>query len=158
MASYPSPIQEHGREGEDGFDYYVDDVSPSGCSWFCLKWWRGGRGDRAHPYMRHCDGNGDESWVMSKFKKVREFTEVAAGPKWKNFIRKVGGYCHWRSDKKRNNNSRFGYDAESYALNFDGAGNREEEDVLLMKGFSARFASSFKKENEQEGQPGIGLS
>ncbi|KAI6682369.1 hypothetical protein NL676_036250 [Syzygium grande] len=149
---YPSPIQEHGHEGEDGFDYYADDVSPSGCGCFCLKWWQGG--SRAHPYMRR-GGDGDESWVMSRLKKAREFTEVVAGPKWKNFIRKVGGY--WRSDKKRNNNtSKFGYDAESYALNFDGGGDRGEEDGLLMKGVPARFVGSFR--NDHERQAGIGLS
>ncbi|KAL3744284.1 hypothetical protein ACJRO7_013529 [Eucalyptus globulus] len=154
MASreHPSPIEEHGREGEDGFDYYGDDVSPSGCSCFCLKWWRGGGG--AHPYMQrqHGGNDGGESWTVSQFKKVREFTELVAGPKWKNFIRKVGGY--WRSDRKRNPQGKFGYDAESYALNFDGGGG--EEDGLLMQGFSARFVGSFR--NDQEKQAGTALS
>ncbi|KAF8033860.1 hypothetical protein BT93_C0202 [Corymbia citriodora subsp. variegata] len=153
MASkgYPSPIQEHGREGEDGFDYHADDVSPSGCGCFCLNWWRGGGG--AHPYIRRqSGGDHEESWAMTKIKKVREFTEVVAGPKWKNFIRKVGGY--WRSDRKRNPSGRFGYDAESYALNFDG--DRGEEDGLLTQGFSARFVGSFR--NDQERQAGIALS
>lgn len=67
--------------------------------------------------------------MARKLKKVKEVSEMVAGPKWKTFIRKMGGYL--KGKKQRN---RFQYDPESYALNFDG------EDDGPPLGFSARFA------------------
>ncbi|KAF3447067.1 hypothetical protein FNV43_RR12247 [Rhamnella rubrinervis] len=56
-----------------------------------------------------------ESWLVTKAKKVKEASEVLAGPKWKNFIRSI--------NKKRRTTSlssmQFQYDPQSYALNFD---------------------------------------
>ncbi|XAR66809.1 hypothetical protein NMG60_11013153 [Bertholletia excelsa] len=112
-----SPIHEHqGADIDDGYE-----TAACGCFWrFCFPRRQGG-------------GDGD-TWVESKLKKLKEFSEVIAGPKWKNFIRKCGKY--FRRNKKRN---RFGYDADSYALNFDeGIG---EEDDGLLPGSSSRFAA-----------------
>ena len=70
----------------------------------------------------------EESWLVRGAKKAKEASEVLAGPKWKNFIRRF-------SRKKR---AQFHYDPESYALNFsdgidaDGAVSRLE--------FSSRYA------------------
>jgi hypothetical protein len=58
---------------------------------------------------------------VRKLKKVKEASEIVAGPKWKTFIRKIGAYIKKR--KQRNNQAQ--YDAESYTLNFD----REEDAV-----------------------------
>ena len=71
----------------------------------------------------------EESWLVRGAKKAKEASEVLAGPKWKNFIRRF-------SRKKRA--AQFHYDPESYALNFsdgidaDGAAPRLE--------FSSRYA------------------
>lgn len=64
--------------------------------------------------LLHGGEQREESWLIEKTKKVKEFTEVVAGPKWKNFIRKLGKY----SKKSRMAECRQ-YDPQSYALNFD---------------------------------------
>ncbi|KAI4376717.1 hypothetical protein MLD38_014446 [Melastoma candidum] len=130
-----SPIMEHEHEGED---YYgSDEVSPSGCGCFCFNWWRQGHGARGYrPYQKGERGTGGgESWLANKLKGVKEASEVVAGPKWKTFIRKVGGYL---KEKKNRNRFGFGYDAESYALNFD-KGMEGEEDAGLLMSYSSRF-------------------
>ncbi|XP_062078264.1 uncharacterized protein LOC133782861 [Humulus lupulus] len=76
-----------------------------------------------------------KTWLVKKMKKVKELSEVVAGPKWKNFIRKIGGYCN--GNRKQKNTNRFQYDAQSYALNFDNGGfddeeEKDEEDDLLL--------------------------
>ncbi|CAN4082476.1 unnamed protein product [Withania somnifera] len=67
--------------------------------------------------------------------KVREWSELVAGPKWKTFIR--------RFNKNRSKGNKFNYDPLSYALNFDdGPGaNDQSEDDRLFRDFSSRFAS-----------------
>ncbi|KAJ6817738.1 uncharacterized protein M6B38_408915 [Iris pallida] len=82
--------------------------------------------------------------------KVREWSELVAGPRWKTFIRRLnrkspsfnsngGGGGHHRR------NGSFGYDPLSYALNFDGGGESRIPDgdsSGLYPDFSARFAKS----------------
>ncbi|KAK4346319.1 hypothetical protein RND71_032658 [Anisodus tanguticus] len=67
--------------------------------------------------------------------KVREWSELVAGPKWKTFIR--------RFNKNRSKTNKFNYDPLSYSLNFDdGPGvNDQSEDDRLFRDFSSRFAS-----------------
>lgn len=70
--------------------------------------------------------------------KVREWSEIVAGPKWKTFIR--------RFNKNRNaslyvKQGSFNYDPLSYALNFDDGNDGEEDFNYGYGGFSARFAS-----------------
>ncbi|KAF4356105.1 hypothetical protein G4B88_012570 [Cannabis sativa] len=81
-----------------------------------------------------------KTWLVKKVKKVKEFSEVVAGPKWKNFIRKIGGYCNGNNKKQKNMN-RFQYDAQSYALNFDNGGARfdDEEDEEETNGEGDRL-------------------
>ncbi|KAL8129629.1 hypothetical protein V2J09_018784 [Rumex salicifolius] len=74
------------------------------------------------------------AWIAKRAKSVREFTEVVAGPRWKNLVRRVGGYF---TKKKRRG---FQYDSFDYALNFDDGRNDEEEEKLVH-GFSARFVA-----------------
>lgn len=73
---------------------------------------------------------------MDAFKKVREWSELVAGPKWKTFIR--------RCSKNRPKPGKFQYDPLSYALNFDEGhgqnGNLEDED-RVFRDFSSRYAS-----------------
>ena len=59
--------------------------------------------------------------------KVREWSEIVAGPRWKTLIRR------FNRDNRRH--GKFQYDPLSYALNFD------EEDRACSN-FSARFALS----------------
>lgn len=68
-------------------------------------------------------------------KKVREWSELVAGPKWKTFIR--------RFNKNRSKQGKFQYDPLSYSLNFDdGPGKNDSvDDDRVYRDFSMRYAS-----------------
>ncbi|PWA82136.1 hypothetical protein CTI12_AA177610 [Artemisia annua] len=135
----PSMIMEHEQEGNDmSHDYYnyEDDemVNSNGCGCFRLFSHFDTRhhGEESASFINHRRGDvlDNESWLMSRFMRLKEFSEFVAGPKWKNFIRKF-------SKKPRKGNSSFQYDPQSYALNFNGDSN---DDDLLPRSFSTRFA------------------
>ena len=88
--------------------------------------------------VRTADSDG--TWwgrSLSSLKKVREWSELAAGPRWKTFIRR---FNRTRSGGARH--GKFQYDPLSYALNFD-EGPRQTGDSDDDHGFefSARYAS-----------------
>lgn len=102
------------------------------------------------------DGDGghqqQQQWwkvVEEKLMKVREVSEVVAGPKWKTFIRKIGGVCR---KNRRAQRGQFGYDAEGYALNFDGGLDWEDEDDdgQMYNARSSRFTGSSLAINSSE--------
>ncbi|XP_019197990.1 PREDICTED: uncharacterized protein LOC109191783 [Ipomoea nil] len=137
-----SPIRESSREGSAGAAaagvYYDDDdgaVPPSWCGCFRLCGFGSGGGDARH-LIGGEDNGGRGSWLGEKLKKLKEFSEVVAGPKWKNALRKIGKYCN----PKKGKTTAFQYDAESYALNF-ADGMPEEEGDGLLRNFSTRFAA-----------------
>ncbi|XP_004489306.1 uncharacterized protein [Cicer arietinum] len=75
-------------------------------------------------------------WWFRGWMKVREWSEVIAGPKWKTFIR--------RFNKNRNvyvKQGSLNYDPLSYALNFDDGNVGDDGISYGYGGFSARFAS-----------------
>lgn len=74
---------------------------------------------------------------INALKKLREWSEIVAGPRWKTFIRR------FHRNKSGNRNAKFQYDPLSYSLNFDeGRGNNgEEEEELVLRNFSTRYAS-----------------
>ncbi|KAL3526031.1 hypothetical protein ACH5RR_014403 [Cinchona calisaya] len=78
---------------------------------------------------------------MNALKKVRERSELVAGPKWKTFIRRFN-----KSKGGVKCGEKYQYDPESYALNFDeGPGQNGlfvvEDDDRLFRDFSSRYAS-----------------
>ncbi|KAI3694835.1 hypothetical protein L1987_77816 [Smallanthus sonchifolius] len=132
-------IMEHDQEGKD--TYYDDDAVPSGG---CFRLFCCFDNHRHHHdgetagflYQNHSgDLINQDTWLMRRAKSVKEYSELVAGPKWKNFIRRFS-----RKTKTRSNaNTPFQYDPQSYALNFNDGGNREDDD-LLPRSFSTRFA------------------
>ncbi|XP_051141319.1 uncharacterized protein LOC127258505 [Andrographis paniculata] len=78
-------------------------------------------------------------WVkgIDALKKIRELSELAAGPKWKTFIRR------FNKSACKSKPSKFQYDAFSYSLNFD-EGIREDEQLegdVVLRDFSSRYAA-----------------
>ncbi|KAL4584953.1 hypothetical protein LXL04_009566 [Taraxacum kok-saghyz] len=76
---------------------------------------------------------------VAALKKIREWSEIVAGPKWKTFIRR---FNHSKSSGKQS--SKFQYDPLSYALNFDQGplqnGDPETENEYMIRNFSSRYA------------------
>jgi len=77
-----------------------------------------------------------ESWWFQGWMKIRDWSELVAGPKWKTFLR--------RFNKKPGGGNpqhgKFQYDPSSYALNFDEGAKLYEDDDLLGRGFSSRYS------------------
>ncbi|XP_047336909.1 uncharacterized protein LOC124940435 [Impatiens glandulifera] len=81
-----------------------------------------------------------EKWYRNAFMKLREWSELVAGPEWKTFIRKFSK----RSSSTKQ--GKFQYDPMSYALNFEdaqGGHNRDfdEDEDRLFRDFSSRYAA-----------------
>ncbi|EXC16035.1 hypothetical protein L484_002119 [Morus notabilis] len=85
---------------------------------------------------------GDHWWNrgIRAFKKLREWSEIVAGPKWKTFIRRFN-----RNRSGGNRHGKFQYDPLSYSLNFDEGlvhnGNSEEDDYAGFRDFSTRYGT-----------------
>uniref|UniRef100_A0A5B7BTZ2 Putative stress induced protein n=1 Tax=Davidia involucrata TaxID=16924 RepID=A0A5B7BTZ2_DAVIN len=124
-----SPIREH-EEEENDIDGYEETVSARGCGClrlFCFEWRRqSSDGDNRNLLQQK------ETWLVKKVKEAKEVSERVAGPKWKNFIRKISKYFSQQKAK-----TQFQYDPHSYALNFDDGFDHEEEDGLLLGPSSA---------------------
>ncbi|GAB4828191.1 hypothetical protein Ancab_035108 [Ancistrocladus abbreviatus] len=123
---------------------------------FCCLSRRQGSGSREDDHRHLIQGRSDdgdqeyyrsgkEGWMVEKLKKVKEVSEMVAGPKWKTWLRKLGAYLNsykrrmgWGRERRGNN---FQYDSYDYALNFD---EGEGEDDQEMFRFSARFAAPFR--------------
>lgn len=114
----------------------IEEYGDGGCSCFgglCLD--RRGRGQGRYLLQQQEDEEViREIWLRERAKKIKEFSEVVAGPKWKNIIRRLS-----LNNKKRSaSKMQFHYDPQSYKLNFDDGINGEFDDGHV--GFSARYA------------------
>ncbi|KAJ0988235.1 hypothetical protein J5N97_006591 [Dioscorea zingiberensis] len=84
--------------------------------------------------IRSVADSGQDPWWRRAVMKVREWSEIIAGPRWKTFIRRFnrGGGIR---------RAQFQYDPLSYALNFDeGTEDLDSESGHSYRNFSARFA------------------
>ncbi|CAK8563524.1 unnamed protein product [Lathyrus sativus] len=127
-----------------------EDVSGYGCGCgffrvFTSEWWRRNDEEGKHLLDEKSEGiRGEDTWMMEKLKKMKETSEVIAGPKWKTFIRKISGYG------KKQQKNKFQYDEHSYALNFN-SGAQSEDEEYLPPSFSTRFSNPFpaaRRQNE----------
>ncbi|KAJ9140348.1 hypothetical protein P3X46_031007 [Hevea brasiliensis] len=102
-----------------------------------LAWWERIRSSRGH--------SDDNPWWAPGFraiKKIRQWSEIVAGPRWKTFIRRFNR----NRGSGNNRHGKFQYDPFSYALNFDeGPGQNSnvdvEDDYGGFRDFSSRYAS-----------------
>ncbi|KAE8663427.1 hypothetical protein F3Y22_tig00112980pilonHSYRG00037 [Hibiscus syriacus] len=116
-------------EDEDYSQDFEDPLSSSfcgGCFRGIFRW--------RHGYLLQYEENR-ESWVKRRAKKLQEISELLAGPRWKNFIRRFSIY----GINKKRRSTTMQYDIQSYELNFDEGVHREADAGYL--GFSARFAA-----------------
>ncbi|XP_010442314.1 PREDICTED: uncharacterized protein LOC104725353 [Camelina sativa] len=92
-------------------------------------------------------------WWIRGWRKMREWSELVAGPRWKTFIRRFGrnrccggggggnigggGEC-----AGNHNHGKFRYDPLSYSLNFDdGKQTGHFDDEFPYRDYSMRFAA-----------------
>lgn len=93
-------------------------------------------------------GSEEGLWTrgINSVKKLREWSEIVAGPKWKTFIRRFNRNS--KSGLVNSKSSKFQYDPLSYALNFDEGpgqnGDSEQVDDYLYRNFSSRYANVAK--------------
>nr|XP_043622363.1 uncharacterized protein LOC122593954 [Erigeron canadensis] len=146
---YTTPIiMENEHEGKDDVIsnnnnniYFDDETSSNSCFnnlFCCFDNPRMHDGETAGFLYQQQSGDllDKDTWFMRRAKSVKEYSELIAGPKWKNFLRKFSKKPKTRSS---NANTPFQYDPQSYALNFND-GDIHEDDDLLPRSFSTRFA------------------
>ncbi|CAL5327232.1 hypothetical protein CsSME_00006906 [Camellia sinensis var. sinensis] len=83
----------------------------------------------------------EEGWLsrgIAALMKVREWSEIVAGPRWKTFIRRFN-----RNKSGGSKHANFQYDPLSYALNFDDGSAQiaDLEDEHGFPNFSSRYAA-----------------
>lgn len=108
-------------------------------------WWervRTGSWSQSHSEAHPITGSAGDRWWSRGFMKVREWSEIVAGPRWKTFIRR---FNRNRSGGLRND-GKYQYDPLSYALNFDEGpgqnGDFEVDDYVGLRNFSTRYAAA----------------
>ncbi|KAK7339431.1 hypothetical protein VNO77_20096 [Canavalia gladiata] len=84
--------------------------------------------------------SNDLQWCARGWAKVREWSEMVAGPKWKTFIRRFNKNYYQHRTFGYSKQGSFQYDPLSYALNFDD-GTGDKEDEYYSHDFSSRYAS-----------------
>lgn len=82
----------------------------------------------------------EDTWwsgPLKGLKKIREWSEIIAGPKWKTFIRRFN-----RNGRSPSTTLKFHYDPLSYSLNFDeGPGQNSHLAEEYFPDFSSRYAA-----------------
>ncbi|XP_004501949.1 uncharacterized protein [Cicer arietinum] len=130
-----------------------EDTSNTSCTFCCfgsrrsttadLPWWDRMRSWSApRSEAQPITGTAGDHWCSRGFMRVREWSEIAAGPRWKTFIRRFnrnrsGGFRHA---------GKYQYDPLSYSLNFDEGpgqnGDFEDDSPDGFRNFSARYVAA----------------
>ncbi|CAI8609941.1 unnamed protein product [Vicia faba] len=101
-------------------------------------WWervRSASFSQSHPTTTTTTADRWWSRGLKALKKLRAWSEIVAGPRWKTFIRKFNQH---RSSRCMAN--KYQYDPLSYALNFDEGQNEDSRDDGF-RNFSTRYAA-----------------
>lgn len=105
-------------EENDYVEDYEDIGTSSCCGCFqglCFRWFPNDNGGGTYRYLiQQQSGERKEDWLVNKMRRVKQFSALLGGPKWKNFIRLSS--MHGINKKRR---VQFPYDLQNYALNFD---------------------------------------
>lgn len=84
---------------------------------------------------------GEARWWVRAFLKIREWSEIVAGPRWKTFIRR------FNRDRRRggewDDSAKFRYDPLSYTLSFEDEYKDYDDEAGFggHRSFSMRYAS-----------------
>lgn len=94
-------------------------------------WWQ-----RIHSNHLH-----EPRWWVRAFLKIREWSEIVAGPRWKTFIRRFNR--DQRRGRDWDDRAKFQYDPLSYTLSFEDEDKGDDDEVGLggLRSFSMRYAS-----------------
>ncbi|KAM3711337.1 hypothetical protein ACB094_01G101800 [Castanea mollissima] len=108
---------------------YISTSSCCGCfQGLCFRWFPNDNGGGTYRYLiQQQSGEKKEDWLVNKMRRVKQFSALLGGPKWKNFIRLFS--MHGINKKGR---VQFQYDLQNYALNFDDGINGEVEDDAYL--------------------------
>ncbi|XP_059624725.1 uncharacterized protein LOC132267603 [Cornus florida] len=137
MASESTPEVLLQNDGDYDDEMQEMAFAKRGCC-FCIPCFSSERSTGSLWWERITTAEKEEKWWAKGLTKMRGWSELVAGPRWKTFIR--------RFNKNRNSgrsNSKFQYDPLSYALNFDeGPGQNGNSDCdYPVCDFSTRLAS-----------------
>ncbi|GFZ16725.1 hypothetical protein Acr_25g0011340 [Actinidia rufa] len=69
-------------------DYEENVHNEHGCGCLWKLWFVRRNNNSSQWILQQQEGEIKETWLENKAKKVKEISEVLAGPKWKNFIRR----------------------------------------------------------------------
>lgn len=141
------------RGNDSDEDQEAERLFMSGCGCFRWRRWRQTGSTLNHPppqeEKKEEEGKrGCIIWFREKAKKMKQLSEILAGPRWKNFIRRNSNAYHNGGDnskkkkKKKTTTSNFQYDPRSYALNFDDGIDKEDHGIYLN--FSGRYVVPMK--------------
>ncbi|KAJ8775009.1 hypothetical protein K2173_020013 [Erythroxylum novogranatense] len=108
------------------------------CGDFGSMFWQRIGSVEGHPSSPTTSQNG--KWWNRRWKKVQDWSEVVAGPKWKTLLRKIS------RRRNKHGTEKFKYDPLSYALNFDQgmASTDHIDDDIFSRGFTSRYSISGK--------------
>ncbi|XP_047328553.1 uncharacterized protein LOC124932004 [Impatiens glandulifera] len=124
----------------------IDSISSNRRNYcFCIPCFKSNRSSTtgSNWWHRIREAEQDERWWskgITAFKKVREWSEIVAGPRWKTFIRRFNRNKNGGGGK----HGKFNYDPLSYSLNFDegtAATNGDSDEEYGFRNFSSRYAS-----------------